>query len=1844
MGRKGKQKGKHVVLVLFLALAGSIRAGTVQIAAADIQEMDEDTIPIGFLDTEGDAIDLTKPQEVVYGDAGYKIQIDEEAFQTAAGDITEEDVVTYTCEVKEDGISEKVLTVDKDGNVEFQRASETPVYVTVTRDDCRQHPGTAAEYPIIVKKRKITIDTSCTGLIYSKIYDRESEVFHDGNTDVIQNMRDIPLKGLVTLPGEAEDDVYITELKGIMAEDIADAGVYDDVGVVLTEAKLESSTEADGYPIKDNYELNVAENPVILKMQVRIGKRRIALKVADGKREYGHWNEVTYGNEAGTDPVQENRDVYIDTAVEGLIEGDEVIYPEAGETKDRPKPDYPLNMDTGYAEKLVIYGTGNPGNNYYFDFDTVVNGTLKIEAENIRKGRDYLDFQEEARTVYISPVDDKIWINGNAVFRVKLKETEQTAYYNKIITMDGIDLTTEGKDFSDVKDGSRTDLEVQLADTVSGAKSRSFIISLYIDRESPAVVRTDIVSDQKNNGTASLTEALTFGTFHKQKSAKQNVEVSDYEGSGIRQWFYNIMRGSSDTDFTREAVEAYTASTNAECKWTMVKEKMPDTDCAETTGYIPLPDEENNYVVLIRVTDNVGHDKIFASNGVIIDYTAPQAVITLAKGQFQSDTGIYGEDVRLNIHVEDICADGKNSKSAIKRVDVRVESDGKQTDFQTLLDMESTDSKKKGTGKKSWTLDEIEEYSFVDLPYTVTAKDNNSNHIKVTAIVTDNAGNQLQDTVSFHLMIDTDSPEITENYTSTAEAKNGYYYNAPVQGEIIYKERNFSASGDYLWFEVQEEGRQMGRYSAEQLTSELGIKTTWKEKEDLHTLTLIFEKDNHYTIAPYIKDLAKRADDSAEPVIKGKEQYFVIDRTAPVMTVQYETADHKALNVPQKTDDRVYRNQAVSAIVTIEEHNFALDGKEVQAEVTVEAENVQEGKKIPDYYAQQRQNNNHVWKASGTDLHRSVYQFEWDANYTHCVAYKDLAGNVAVLKEDRNKSGYGPGCFTVDKTEPSGKISVDGVGFWERLLEKITFGLFSPASVKVTMTGADHTSLLKPLQYAKVRKRMTGEELNAYKEWEKAPLEEPETAELKVKPNEQFIIYTKVTDYAGNYQFFSSDGIITDDVKPVSAVTITNLSQARSGIFNKDVELQIDAEDKTEGNTYSGLKKVWYVISASGNVTKTETIELLDDSSHGVQGNQTFRKVITVPADVYNSNDVKVQAFALDFAGNESESEVTELKIDVTNPEISVSWNLNTPLNDCFYKETRTAAVTVKERNFSPEHIKFSITNTDGVSADIGKWFQSGGDSDDAVNTCHVSFSSDGDYTFTLACTDLAGNTGKYDKTDTFTIDKTPPVLCVSYDNHAASNGNFYREARTATVSIQEHNFRADEVRGTITASLDGKTVTAPHISSFTDSGDIHTAVICYEQEGDYTFDINYTDMAGNEAADYAQDIFTVDLTAPEVEITEIADKSANKDVVSPGIKITDRNCDIKNIAITLTGKNHGPSDMPKMVNTDENGQYIKFSDFERKEETDDLYTLSAKAVDRAGNETEKTVLFSVNRYGSVYVLDDDTNKTKGGWLSTDPADYTYISREKELGITEYNVDEIEDCRIVINRDGELENLEEREDYTVQKSGSGTQWREQRYRIKADNFAKEGNYEVILATQDRAKNLMNNNSVKKSGGKLPIRFTVDKTAPTVVVSGIKDGGRYRLKEKEFLVDAKDNLALAQVSVCIGDDEIIYTEEDLRNKDGIAGILKLAVASAENWQKIRVSAKDMAGNMAGKTAESQDGKPIVMKVLVTPNIWTQYYMNKPLFWSSAAGILLIAGIVFFILRKRILQKQIQVYNQ
>ena len=1143
---------------------------------------------------------------------------------------------------------------------------------------------------------------------------------------------------------------------------------------------------------------------------------------------------------------------------------------------------------------------------------------------------------------------------------------------------------------------------------------------------------------------------------------------------------------------------------------------------------------------------------------------------------------------------------------------------------------------------------------------------------------TDLAGNFTKHETKYEFTIDKTDPEITLAYSNektpegtTATEHNDIYYDGNRTATITFSDLNLSKNESAFIIQLEDlkvkktynldkedsikELESLQDMKGEKVFSKVEIGDIIdgeKVNENVNVnkkkfiVTLTFNGEEHYSnIGFSCKDLAGRGNSELKYSGDTSDQTnteFVIDKTPPELEVTYgintydiNTNTEKFEELKGPVTNRKYTKNPVKYNIKVTERNFPDFPGEKNNYISskTKVEDGDENPYTPDTEIQDSEN----WNSS-----QNVIKYEWtygctlesEGNYTQDFAITDLAGHKVECEGSQ---------FTIDKTSPTGDIKVDSSPISE-LLNRITFGGFTRffnRSVAVEFTGEDVISPVDIFQYKSYREQQDANLVKDNSGWKNIPGSKVGSGSKSLNgsyiqnPDQQFVTYSKIVDRAGNTAYYGSvNGVVLDTAKPGPKITITNLSQSQNGIFNEDVQLRIDVEDPIQGDTYSGLEKVWYTVSASGNVTSGQETVLMDNSSNRVQGNRVFSQTITIPAKTYNSNDVRVKAYATDFTGNTGESEETQLKIDVTNPSISVTWDLNNPANGKYYKDTRTATVTVTERNFDPNGVRFNITNTDGTSAQISRWSSSSniGISDSATSTCTVSFPADGDYTFTLGCTDLAGNSVEYGQTDTFTIDKTIPVITVSYDNNTAKNGNYYKEKRTATVTVKEHNFNASDVKAAITANLQGQGITAPSVSGFSNSGDTHTATVDYLKDGDYTFDISYSDLAGNAAAAYSTDKFTVDLTPPDVQIVDIEDKSANNDVVAPGVTYTDINFEEKGAVITLMGANNGVVTLNQVQSAIPNGQSIKLEDFPHTEAMDDLYTYKVKVEDKAGNVTEKSVMFSVNRYGSVYVLDTETKK----WLSTGEDDYTYINEEKPIGVIEYNVDTVDVSTLTSNRDGDLTNLEAGTDYKVKESGSEAQWKEYYYQIGAENFVEEGNYTLMISSQDKANNTTNNTSVKHAGKELPLAFTVDKTAPTVIVSGVEDGGQYRSAKRIMTVDAKDNLSLAEVEIAIDGKSTVYEAEELYETDGI---ISVDIGRSNKWQTIEIKARDAAGNDLG-TLRSEDGEltsksaKVVMTVLVTPNVLVQYYMNKPVFFGSLGVVVLAAAlIILFILKRR-----------
>ena len=870
------------------------------------------------------------------------------------------------------------------------------------------------------------------------------------------------------------------------------------------------------------------------------------------------------------------------------------------------------------------------------------------------------------------------------------------------------------------------------------------------------------------------------------------------------------------------------------------------------------------------------------------------------------------------------------------------------------------------------------------------------------------------------------------------------------------------------------------------------------------------------------------------------------------------------------------------------------------------------------------------------------YIWSGDANYIWSISYTNRAGLSALADKDQTKSvnattiGETPYCFTVDTKAPTGTITANTyvVGgkdptsspVWEALIDSknLTFGVWANDKIVITHNEGDETSPIKSKEYF-VQKFGTDDT-------KKAPLTAKELDELaqqkwtdigettEFTPNQQLVVYLKITDMAGHVTYLSTNGLVVDNERPHEEFTAPELvvesGLTNNKIYNGDVPVEVSANDPAENDVYSGLKQVTYTVY-NGTVynEKDVTQQGVLYSWDGKEPPCQFKEKMgfTVDAKKNNSNDVHILLTAEDNAGNVTSMEYS-IKIDITKPIINIEYDKNAADSGIFFRESRRANVTVKERNFDDSLVNITLRATND-GADIALPTVSGWTSSGDLHTATIEYTAEGDYTFDIDVTDKAGNPNEpvhyADGTvapTAFTIDKTRPTISVTYDNNSALNGNYYNANRTATVVVTEHNFDASRVNITLRATDDGADIALPTVSGWTSSGDRHTATIAYQRDGLYTFDIDVTDKAGNTSADFTEQTFYVDTTAPTLEITGVADRSANNGDIIPVVSYSDTNYDDAQVSITLTGAMRKGVALDGSYADQHNGKVFTFKNFAKEKEVDDIYTLAATLTDKAGNTTEKTILFSANRFGSTYALSAATEQLNG----------SYVQTPQDVVVTETNPDALQNIRITLFKNNQTIILQEGTDYRIEVRGGNGQWYEYIYTVLAKNFADDGVYRLTFYSEDAAGNIAENTLDTK---KQEIGFGVDKTKPNMVVTNLESDTTYPLENLTVSLSAGDNLLLQSVVVYLDDYSKAYktwTAEEIAAIVANQGEFTFDIpGDSTGAHQVKIVCTDAAGNE--QTEE-------ITNFYVTTNLFVRYYNNKPLFFGSIAAVVVIAGVV------------------
>ena len=175
-----------------------------------------------------------------------------------------------------------------------------------------------------------------------------------------------------------------------------------------------------------------------------------------------------------------------------------------------------------------------------------------------------------------------------------------------------------------------------------------------------------------------------------------------------------------------------------------------------------------------------------------------------------------------------------------------------------------------------------------------------------------------------------------------------------------------------------------------------------------------------------------------------------------------------------------------------------------------------------------------------------------------------------------------------DIAVPTGEIKIAENG-WKSFLNTITFGLFFKDTQTVTVTAADNSGEAVTVEYLLSDKALTESELagmtfTTY------------SAPFSINPDNEYVIYAKLTDTSGNVAYINTNGIVLDATVPVisgieagktycAAQTVTVTEKYISTVKVNGTEVSLDENSQFALSPASG-KQTIVVTDKAGNETR----------------------------------------------------------------------------------------------------------------------------------------------------------------------------------------------------------------------------------------------------------------------------------------------------------------------------------------------------------------------------------------------------------------------------------------------------------------------------------------------------------------------------------------------------------------------------------------------------------------------------------------------------------------------------------
>lgn len=1042
---------------------------------------------------------------------------------------------------------------------------------------------------------------------------------------------------------------------------------------------------------------------------------------------------------------------------------------------------------------------------------------------------------------------------------------------------------------------------------------------------------------------------------------------------------------------------------------------------------------------------------------------------------------------------------------------------------------------------------------------------------------------------------------------------------------------------DYLdWTYTREAGQ-----SETNLETEEGTLTFADDKAEL-TLTASQAKQYRGNISFTVYDEAGNSASSADT-----NNVFVVDTISPTMTVEYAGA----YAVAQNTIDNVhYFNGNVEVKLTVTEANFYSEG--VTVSVSKDGNEFQSVSNVN-------------WKDDSVDDHIGTFTLSGDGHYVVNVEYTDCSNN--------KMASYTSQLIVIDTKAPTMTVKYNGEADYEAAQNSINNVHYYNGNVTAEFTVTETNFFPEDEDVTVTVTKDGGTPYSVTPTWRDKSVDE-HIGTYTLSGDGDYVINVEYTDRSNNQmESYQSETITIDTIKPVIDVEYqnTNLIDTVEDRDGNDRQYFDDTQTAvvTINEHNFNSEDVNFAIVAKDVTGKELDASALNTKSEWRTGENDDIHIITItyPGDANYTFDVDCS----DLATNQSDDYAPDyFTVDKTAPtDLTVSYStsvLDTILESLsfgFYNAKMTVTLTANDITSGVHNFKYSYLNAAGVSTVNAELI------DQAIDAADIEYSKDGltatatfeipkmvlgndnqfNGTVEFTAYDRADNETNQKDTKRIVVDNIAPTATVQYNTPVNEAGgiSYYDGNINATVTITEANFYANDVQ--VMVAKDGGAPYAVTPSWTDNSVDTHTGTFTLTEDGDYIITINYRDKSTNQMQTYTSNQLTIDtdIQDPTYSINGVAktnEGGAYKNDATVAFSFEDQNFDTKTIKLERKRFNSVEDVTDEFIRSSDTNKGGSGSfEIPSEVENDGIYVLTISMTDKANHTTESSLKFTINRYGSVYEYSDYlTELLEKQYIKIDGNNSAAITQD--LVITEYNANQIltDSLNILITRDGEAIDTQYTSNPTVDgNAGIGESgWYQYEYTIAKENFAEDGVYKITLtsayAADDSDRNESTSvpeNSMDAAGNQIlnTMDFTVDTTKPEIRNIVNLDKPIVNAQTLEVGYTIVDVGGLKSIEIIVNGSTIDTITDFGDNAFNYSGNFTLNESSAAQTVQIKVT--DMAGNVTDTASDDFSTNDLYIfndTITVSTNFFVRWYANQPLFWGSIGGVVVLAGVIWFLI--------------